>query len=162
MKKQRSSHTTVDKPDTVKNITTNRKAFHDFHIDQKIEAGISLLGTEVKSVKSGNVNLRDGFAFIQEGEVFLRNVHIGQYPYGNRVNHEPTRQRKLLLHRSEIQKLHSRIKEKGYTLIPLRVYTRRGLIKIELGLAKGKRQYDKKEAIRERDVDRELRRKYRA
>lgn len=143
-----------------KTITTNKKAFHDFRIDQKIEAGISLVGTEVKAVKNGNVDLRDGFAFIRNGEAFLRNVHIGQYAFGNRVNHDPTRERKLLLHKQEIGKLYSRIREKSYTLVPLRVYTTRGLIKVELGLAKGKRQYDKKEAIRERDISRELRRTY--
>jgi SsrA-binding protein len=145
-----------------KTITTNKKAFHDYHIHQKLEAGIALVGTEVKAVKGGAVNLRDGFAFIRNGEMFLRNVHIGQYAFGNRANHDPTRERKLLMHKQEIRKLHSRMKEKGYTLVPLRVYTRRGLIKVELGLARGKRAYDKKEAIKERDVDRELRRSYRA
>ncbi len=139
-------------------ITKNKKAFHDFQIIERIEAGIELKGTEVKSVKAGNINLKDGYAFIKNGEVFLKNVHISQYPYGHSVNHDPLRTRKLLLHKREIIKLSSKIKEKGYTLIPLRAYIKNGLIKIELGLCKGKRIYNKKEDIRKRDQLKELKR----
>ncbi len=143
-------------------LVTNKKAYHDFTIIQKIEAGISLLGTEVKSIREGNINLKDGFAFIKSGEAFLKNVHVSQYPFGNRVNHDPVRERKLLLHKYEIQKLHSKIREKGYTLVPLRVYLKDGRVKVQLGLVKGKRLYNKKEDIRKRDESRELRRQFKA
>jgi SsrA-binding protein len=141
-------------------ITKNRKAFHDYTILQRIEAGISLLGTEVKSIKSGNINLKDGYCFIRDGEIFLRNVHIGQYPYANRMNHEPMRERRLLLHRDEIRKLHAKIKERGFTLVPLLVYQRRGKVKIEIGLVRGKKFYDKKEDIKKRDISRDLKERY--
>jgi len=141
-------------------ITKNKKALHDYIILQRIEAGISLLGTEVKSVKSGNINLKDGYCFIRDGEVFLRNVHIGTYRYANRLNHEPMRERKLLLHRDEIRKLHARIKERGFTLAPLLVYQKRGKIKFEIGLVRGKKLYDKKEDIKKRDVSRDLKERY--
>ena len=141
-------------------ITKNRKAFHDYTILQRIEAGISLLGTEVKSVKSGNINLKDGYCFIRDGEVFLRNVHIGKYPYANRMNHEPMRERRLLLHRDEIRKLHAKIKERGFTLVPLLVYQKRGKVKIEIGLVRGKKFYDKKEDIKKRDISRDLKERY--
>ena len=143
-----------------KTITINRKTFHDFHILRTYEAGISLLGTEVKSIKAGNINLRDGFVFIKNGEAFLRNVHISQYSYGNRINHDPLRERKLLLHKDEIMKLSSRVKEKGFTLIPLKVYIKKGIIKLEIGLARGKASYQKKEAIRKKDEIRELRKSF--
>jgi SsrA-binding protein len=143
-------------------IIRNKKAFHDYTILQRLEAGVSLLGTEVKSVKDGNVVLKDGYCFIRDGEVFLRNVHIGQYPYAQGVNHEPVRERKLLLHRSEIRKLHTKAREKGLTLIPLQVYLRNGRVKIEIGLVRGKKLYDKKEDIKKRDMSRDLREKYRA
>jgi len=148
------------KVDSNKTITVNRKAYHDFHIIQTYEAGISLLGTEVKSVKSGNINLRDGFVFIKNREAFLRNVHISQYTYGNRINHDPLRERKLLLRKDEIVKLSSKVKEKGFTLIPLKVYIKKGLIKLEIGLARGKATYQKKEAIRKKDEIRELRKSF--
>ena len=141
-------------------ITKNRKAFHDYTILQRIEAGISLLGTEVKSVKSGNINLKDGYCFIRDGEVFLRNVHIGKYSYANRMNHEPMRERRLLLHRDEIRKLHAKIKERGFTLVPLLVYQKRGKVKIEIGLVRGKKFYDKKEDIKKRDISRDLKERY--
>ena len=141
-------------------ITKNRKAFHDYTILQRIEAGISLLGTEVKSVKSGNINLKDGYCFIRDGEVFLRNVHIGKYSHANRMNHEPMRERRLLLHRDEIRKLHAKIKERGFTLVPLLVYQKRGKVKIEIGLVRGKKFYDKKEDIKKRDISRDLKERY--
>ncbi len=143
-------------------LFTNKKAYHDFTIIQKIEAGISLLGTEVKSIRDRNISLKDGFAFIRSGEIFLKNVHISQYPFGNRMNHDPVRERKLLLHKSEIQKLRSKIREKGYTLVPLRVYLKNGRVKVELGLVRGKRLYNKKEDIRKRDESRELKRHFKA
>jgi len=141
-------------------LATNKKAYHDFTIIQKIEAGISLVGTEVKSIKAGNINLKDGFAFIRSGEMFLKNVHISQYPFGNRVNHDTVRERKLLLHKGEILNLYSKTREKGYTLIPLRVYLKGGRIKVELGLVRGKRLYNKKNDIRKKDESRELRRHF--
>jgi SsrA-binding protein len=137
-------------------LATNKKAYHDYTVLQKIEAGIALQGTEVKSAKSGNINLKDGFAFIKNGEVFLRNVHISPYPFGNRMNHDPLRERKLLLHKREISKLEARVREKGFTLVPLRVYAKKGRIKVELGLVKGKKLYDKREAIRKKDQSRDL------
>jgi SsrA-binding protein len=152
----------ADKNTEHKVLATNKKAYHEFTIIQKNEAGISLLGTEVKSIRAGNINLKDGYAFIKSGEVFLKNVHISQYPFGNRINHEPVRDRKLLLHREEIRKLHAKIREKGYTLVPLRVYIKDGKVKVELGLVRGKRLYNKKDDIRKRDESRELRRSFKS
>jgi len=142
-----------------KNITSNRKAFHEYFITQKIEAGISLLGTEVKALRSGKANLVDAYATIKNGEVWLVNAHIGFYDHGNINNHEPMRKRKLLLHKSEIKKLTVKLREKGFTLIPLRLYFSNGKVKVELGLARGKRSYDKREAIAKRDAQRDLDRK---
>jgi SsrA-binding protein len=142
-------------------IVKNKRAFHDYAILGRMEAGISLLGTEVKSVKMGNIDLKDGYCFIRNGEMYLRNVHIGPYPYANRMNHEPMRERKLLLHGSEIRKLHAKTREKGLTLIPLQVYVKKGRVKLEIGLVRGKRLYDKKEAIRKKDVSKDLRDTYR-
>jgi SsrA-binding protein len=141
-------------------ISKNKKAFHDFNILQRIEAGIALVGTEVKSVKGGNINLKDGYCFVRDGEVFLRNVHIGTYRFANRLNHEPLRERKLLLHREEIRKLHAKIKERGFTLVPLLVYQKGGNIKVEIGLVQGKKLYDKKEDIKKRDMSRDLKERY--
>ncbi len=140
----------------IRTLATNKKAYHDYSILQTIEAGIVLQGTEVKSAKIGNVNLKDGFAFVKDNEIFLRNVHISQYPFGNRTNHDPVRERKLLLHKREITKLRSRIREKGFTLVPLKIYTKKGKVKVELGLVRGKKLYDKREAIRKKDQSREL------
>ncbi|MBN2323873.1 MAG: SsrA-binding protein SmpB [Spirochaetes bacterium] len=139
-----------------KTITVNRKALGDFNIHQRIEAGIALTGTEVKSAKDGKISLREGFCYMKRGELWLKNVHIAQYPFGNRINHEPLRERKLLLHRTEIDKLKVKLREKGLALVPLRVYVKRGRIKVELGLASGKRQFDKRDAIRKKDEKREL------
>ena len=141
----------------MKVITTNKKAYHDYNIIETFEAGIVLKGTEVKSVKNGRINLKDSFAKIKNGEVFLFNAHISHYKHGNVYNHDPVRTRKLLLNRKEIDKLTGKIKEKGFTLIPLKVYIKKGLVKVELGLCKGKKEYDKREAIKRRDLEREQR-----
>ncbi|MGD8780145.1 MAG: SsrA-binding protein SmpB [Ignavibacteria bacterium] len=140
-------------------ITTNKKARHDYFIVQSYEAGISLLGTEVKALRNNNANLVDGYARIIDGEVWLINVHIGQYKHGNINNHEPFRKRRLLLKKSEIRKLIKATLEKGNTLIPLRLYFSKGKVKVELGVAKGKKTYDKREDIAKRDAKRSLERK---
>jgi SsrA-binding protein len=135
-------------------VATNRKARHDYSIEDTIEAGIVLIGSEIKSIRAGRVNLRDGYAAVEEGEVWLYNVHIAPYDPASRYGHEPRRRRKLLLHRREIARLERRVQEKGYTLIPLRLYLRGNLAKVELALARGKRQYDKRAAIAEREARR--------
>jgi SsrA-binding protein len=150
----------IQKTSEIKKIVVNKKALHDFAIVDQVEAGIVLKGTEVKSIKSGKVSLKDGFCFIKNGEMFLKNVHVDQYPFGNRINHDPLRERKLLLHKNEINKLHAKVREKGYTLVPLNIYERNGKIKLEIGLAKGKRLYNKKEEIRKRDEARDLKRSF--
>jgi SsrA-binding protein len=138
-------------------IAENRKAFHDFHLLETFEAGIALLGTEVKAVREGRVNLRDSFARVEDGEVFLYNVHIS--PYSNRgyADHEPLRRRKLLLHREEIRKLVGKTVERGMTLVPIRMYFKNGRVKVAVSLAKGKKEYDKRETIKRREADREAR-----
>jgi SsrA-binding protein len=139
-------------------IAENRKARFDFFIEDQYEAGMVLVGTEVKSVRLGRVNLKDSYAKIVNGEVFVYQMHIGAYPFAYYDNHEPLRIRKLLLHSTEIRKLTAKLNEQGFTLIPLRVYIKDGKIKMTLGLARGKRKYDKRDTIRKRDQDRELRR----
>lgn len=138
-------------------LATNRKAFRDYFVMEKYEAGISLLGTEVKAIREGRLNLKDSYALVQGGEAFLFNCHISPYSHGNRENHEPTRTRKLLLHQKEIKKLIGKTQEKGLTLVPLRVYLKRGKIKIELGVARGKKLIDKRETVRRKEADREAR-----
>lgn len=138
-------------------VATNKKAFHDYFIIEKLEAGIVLSGTEVKAIREGRLNLKDSYAHIKDGEAFLLNCHISPYSHGNQQNHDPTRTRKLLLHRKEIRKLIGKTQEKGLTLVPLRVYLRRGRIKVELGLARGKKLYDKRETKRLKEMDREAR-----
>ena len=142
-------------------IANNRKAYHDYHIETTYEAGISLLGTEVKSLREGKVNLKDSYAIIKDNEVFLLNCHISPYSHGNIFNHEPLRTRKLLLNRSEISKMFAHISQKGFTLIPLKIYFRKGKAKVEIGLAKGKRQYEKREAVKEKEARREIERHFR-
>ncbi|PJA96589.1 MAG: SsrA-binding protein [Ignavibacteriales bacterium CG_4_9_14_3_um_filter_34_10] len=142
-----------------KNITVNRKAEHDYFVSQRIEAGISLVGTEVKSLRLGKANLTDAYAMIIENEVWLVNAHISKFDQGSFNNHEPLRKRRLLLKRSEIRKLKFKLQEKGFTLIPLRFYFKENKIKVELGLAKGKKLYDKREAIAKKDLKRDLERK---
>jgi SsrA-binding protein len=136
----------------------NRRAFHDYFIDEKFEAGMVLTGTEVKSIRDGRCNLRDGYVRIDGNEAWLENVHISPYEQGNLMNHEPMRPRKLLLHRKQIASLIGKVRQKSYTLIPLRVYFARNRAKVEIGLARGKRQYDKRQAIAERDAKREIER----
>ena len=145
-------------PKDEKDVAVNRRAFHDYFIDEKYEAGVMLTGTEVKSVRNGRANLRDGYVRIDNGEAWLENVHISPYAEGNLMNHEPLRARKLLLHRKEISSLIGKVKQRGYTLIPLRIYISRNHAKVEVGLARGKRQYDKREAIAARDAKREIER----
>jgi SsrA-binding protein len=139
-------------------VTVNRKARSDYDILESMEAGMSLTGTEVKSLREGRMNLKDSYAKVQEGEVFLVNAHISPYSHGNIQNHEPLRERKLLLHRQEIKRLTGKTEGKGLTLVPLKVYFVRGKAKVELGLAKGRRQYDKRDAIKKRDTEREIKR----
>lgn len=139
-------------------VAVNRRAFHDYFIDERTEAGMVLTGTEVKSLRAGRAQLRDGFVRVDGREAWLENVHISPYVEGNRANHEPMRPRKLLLHRDEIATLIGKVKQKGYTLIPLRVYFARNRAKVEIGLARGKRLYDKRQAIAEADAKREMER----
>lgn len=145
----------TEKPAGEKVVATNKKAYHEYFILEKLEAGISLLGTEVKAIREGRLNLKDSYAIVQSGEVFLFNCHISPYSHGNRENHDPTRSRKLLLHQKEIRKLIGKTKEKGLTLVPLRVYFKRGRIKVELGVARGKKLFDKRETERHKEADRE-------
>jgi len=139
-------------------IANNRHAFHDYSILESLEAGIQLNGTEVKSARSGQVSLRDSFAKIENGEIFAYNMHIAPYEFGNIANTEPTRPRKLLLHKKQISKLAGELSGTGLTLIPLKLYFKNGIIKLEIGVARGKKIYDKREAIKRREMDRELRR----
>jgi SsrA-binding protein len=146
----------------MKTVSTNRKAYHEYHIEEKFEAGISLSGTEVKSLREGRANLQESYAKISNGELFLVNAHISPYTCGNMFNHEPKRTRKLLMHRREIDKLVGKVKERGYTLVPLSIYFNdRNKAKLQFGLAKGKTLYDKRESIKRKDekrtTDRELR-----
>lgn len=145
------------KPSGEKLVASNKKAYHDYSVLEKLEAGIVLLGTEVKSIREGRINLKDSYAMIKGGEAFLLNCHISPYSHGNRENHDPTRARKLLLHSKEIRKLIGKTQEKGLAVVPLRVYLVRGKIKVELGVARGKKEYDKRETERQKEVDRETR-----
>jgi SsrA-binding protein len=138
-------------------IADNRKAFHDFHILETFEAGIALLGTEVKGIREGRANLRDAFAKVERGEVWLYNVHINPYSHRGYVDHDPKRRRRLLLHRQEIRKLIGKTVEKGLTLVPTRLYFKRGRVKVALALARGKQAHDKRESIKRREADRETR-----
>lgn len=138
-------------------IADNRKALHDYHILETFEAGLALLGTEVKGIREGSANLRDSFARIEQGEAWLYNVHINPYSHRGYVDHDPKRRRKLLLHRNEIRKLIGKTVEKGLTLVPLRLYFKRGRVKVAIALARGKQEHDKRETIRRREVDRETR-----
>lgn len=142
----------------VKYITDNRKARHDYFIHEAMEAGIALTGTEVKSLRQGHVNLKDSFCRIDNGEVFLVGMHISPYDQGNQFNHEPLRTRKLLLHKYEILKLLGRIKEKGYTLIPLNLYFKKGRVKVTVALATGKKLYDKRQSLAEKEAKRDMER----
>ena len=138
-------------------VADNRKAFFDFHVLETFEAGIALLGTEIKAIREGRVNLRDSYARLENGEIWLLNVHISPYSHTGYAHHEERRQRKLLLHKHEIMKLAGRVKEKGLTLVPLQLYFKGGRLKASIGLVKGKQAPDKRETIRRREVDRETR-----
>lgn len=142
--------------DHVKLITSNRKARHDFSIEETFEAGIILQGTEVKSLRDGKANLQDAYCTVNGDEVYLLNLHINPYTHGNLFNHEPMRQRKLLLHRREIEKLEKATQQKGYTIVPLQLYFKNGKVKVEIGLARGKKLYDKRHDIAERDANRRM------
>ena len=142
--------------ENVKIIAQNKKARFDYFVEEKYECGIVLEGTEVKSVKEGNVSFNDSFAEITNGELWLRNFHISEYSYGSVFNHNPSRVKKLLVHKEELKKLRRKVEEKGYTLIPLEVYLKSGIVKIKLGVCRGKKQFDKRESIKERDIKREV------
>ena len=142
----------------IKIIVQNRKARHDYEILDSYETGIVLQGTEVKSLRAGKVNLKDGYATVGQGEVVLHSVHISPYEPANRFNHEPERPRKLLLHRGEIRRLRNQTEQKGLTLVPLKMYFKRGRAKVELAVARGKKQYDKREALANREVQRDIER----
>jgi len=142
----------------IKIVTENRKARHSYFIEDTYEAGMVLLGTEVKSLRLGRVNLKDSYARIKKGEVFIHQMHISAYPFAYYDNHDPLRKRKLLLHKNEIKKLYGKVNEKGFSLIPLRVYFQNGKAKITIALARGKRKYDKRDTIRRRDQQRDLER----
>jgi SsrA-binding protein len=137
-------------------ICNNKKAFHDYSIEERFEAGMVLTGTEVKSLRMGKANLSDSFAMVREGEIYLHNLHISPYDFGNRQNHDPDRMRKLLMHKQEILRLFGKVREQGYTLVPLRLYFKDGRVKAELGLAKGKKLYDKREDLKKKDMKRDV------
>ena len=146
----------MPKKEGIKEIASNRKAFHDYFVLERFEAGIELFGTEVKSIRAGQVNLKDSYCTIREGELFVRGMHVSPYEKGNIFNRDPVRIRRLLMHKREIRKLHEAQKLDGYALIPLSVYFKNGLVKVELGVCKGKKNYDKRQAIAERDAKREM------
>lgn len=140
---------------------SNRKAFYEYSILQKYTAGIVLTGTEIKSIRQGKASFNDSYCVLFKGELFLRSLHIAEYSMGGIFNHNPTRERKLLLRKTEIKKLESKMKEKGYTIVPLRIFiSKNGFAKVEIGLAKGKKLHDKRESIKTREADREIKRKY--
>ncbi len=147
----------TDRQKAEKIVADNRKAFHDYHILETFEAGVALLGTEVKAIREGRVNLRDSFARVEGGEVFLQNVHISPYSHRGYAEHEPLRRRKLLLHKQEIRKLIGKTTERGMTIVPLRLYFKDGRVKVAIALAKGKKEYDRRETIKKRETDRETR-----
>ncbi len=143
---------------TMKIVAQNKKAFHDYFIEETLEAGILLTGTEVKSIRDGKANLKDSYVIIKDSEAFLLNCHISPYTHGNIMNHDPVRTRKLLLHKKEIVRLQGKTAQKGYSLIPLKIYFKGSHVKIEIGLAKGKKQFEKRETIKKKEADREIER----
>lgn len=142
----------------IKIVSENRKAFHDYFIDDRIEAGIILTGTEIKSIRNGKVNLKDSYARINNGEIWVYQMHISAYEQGNRYNHDPLRPRKLLLHRSEINKLVGKIQLQGLTLLPIKIYLKNGMAKVELAVGQGKKNYDKRQVLAEREGKRDIER----
>lgn len=147
---------------SIKLIANNKKAYHDYFIDEKYEAGIELYGTEVKSMRMGKCSIKESFIKIENNQVYAYGMHVSPYEKGNIFNKDPLRTRKLLLHKTEIRKLQSKIKEKGYTLVPLQVYLKGSLVKVEIGLARGKKLYDKREDIAKKDAKREIEREFKA
>ena len=145
----------------VKTIAVNRKARHDYSVDETYECGIELLGTEIKSFRDGKISFPDAWAEVINREVWLRSLKIAENPFSSIFNHDPDRKKKLLLHRDEIKRIHRKVEEKGYTLIPLSFYFKKGRVKVELGLCKGKKQYDKRADIRDRDLKRDIEREFR-
>lgn len=140
---------------------SNRKAYHDYFFENTYIAGIVLNGTEVKSLRSGKASFNDSYCYFDDGELYVRSLHISEYSYGTYNNHEPMQERKLLMNKKELQKLEGKTKEKGYSIIPLKIFlTEKGIFKMEIGLGKGKKNYDKRETIKERDSDRDIKRKY--
>lgn len=148
--------------ESVKLIANNKKAYHDYFIDEKYEAGIELFGTEVKSLRMGKCSIKESFIKIENNQVYVYGMHISPYEKGNIFNKDPLRSRKLLLHKLEIRKLQAQIKEKGYTLVPLQVYFKGSLVKVEIGLARGKKLYDKRDDIAKKDAKREIEREFKA
>ncbi len=144
--------------DAVKIIASNKKAYYDYSVDDTIECGVELAGTEVKSMKDNRFSFSDAYARIRDDELWLIGLHISPYPFANIYNHDPDRERKLLVHKQELKRLRRRVDEKGFTLVPLKFYLKRGLVKLELGICKGKKSYDKREAIKARDLQREAQR----
>ncbi len=140
----------------IKIIATNKKAYHDYYIDDTFEAGIVLTGTEVKSIRAGKVNLKESFCRIKDGEVFINNMNISPYDFGNRENHDPTRMRKLLLHHSEIDKLIRLTEQKGLAMVPTKLYFKRNYIKLEIGIGRGKKLHDKRQTLKSKEADREM------
>jgi SsrA-binding protein len=138
----------------------NRKAYHDYFVDERYEAGIELFGTEVKSIRAGTVNLKDSYCTVDGGELFAEGIHISPYEKGNIFNREPLRRRRLLMHKREIMKLHGLVAQKGFTLIPLQMYFVGGLVKVEIGLCRGKKLYDKRDAAAEKEAGREMERRF--
>ena len=142
----------------MKPVCQNRKAYHEYHIEDTVEAGISLLGTEVKSLRQGKASLKESYVLFKDGEAYLLNCHISPYSHGNRMNHDPLRKRKLLLNRKEISTLSGKVARKGYALIPLKIYFKKSFAKVEIGLARGKKLYEKRDTIKEREARREIER----
>jgi SsrA-binding protein len=140
----------------MKIISQNKKARHDYFIEETYEAGIKLMGSEIKSIRQGKVNLSDSYVTFKDGEAFILNMHISKYDYSNRFNHDETRTRKILLHKNEILKLFGKTREQGYAVIPLKVYLKEGLAKVEIGLAKGKKDYDKRQTLKEKDAQKRM------
>ena len=148
-------------PEGIKIIAQNKKAYFNYSVEDKIECGIALEGTEVKSVKAGNVSFTDSFAFIEKGEVWLQGFHIAEYAFSSVFNHNPDRKKKLLLHRDQIKRLQRKVEEKGYTLVPLDYYLKKGRVKVTLGVCKGKKLFDKRASIKEKDINRDMAREFR-
>ena len=153
---QPAVHIAQPREKTTKLIASNRAARHEYFITEEIEAGIALMGTEVKSLRDGKVQLAGGYAHVSDGELWLENIHISAYKHGNMYNHEPLRKRKLLVHRKELRKLAPKLATKGITLVPLSIYFKGNKVKVSLGVARGKKAYDKRESIKERDIKREM------